>query len=145
MDGFHCRGMIILSVYYTMFSFRSLKHDSHEIPVQLVRRHLLQQILETTFEEHLEAEVVLDDQGGLQTTVCYLNTHIRISAAEKLVSLVIQSVVSSSISVMEKVLYKVTRSFTDIHDIQTSLIRINTTTEVMATTFYSSLFFLFLC
>lgn len=75
MDGFHCKGMIKRSVYYIVSSSCSLNHHSHQIPVQLVCRHLLQQRLETTFEENLEAEVVLDDQGGLQTTVYYLNAH----------------------------------------------------------------------
>lgn len=74
MDGFHCKGMIKLSVYYTVSSSCSVKHHSHEVPVQLVRCHLLQQRLETAFEENFEAEVVLDDQGGVQTTVYYLNT-----------------------------------------------------------------------
>lgn len=69
------KGMIKLSVYYIVSSSCSLKHHSHEIPVQLVCRHLLHQRLETTLEENFEAEVVLDDQGGLQTTVYYLNTH----------------------------------------------------------------------
>lgn len=57
-----------------MFFFGSLKRHSHEIPVQLVCRHLLQQRLQTAFEEHLEAEVVLNDQGGLQTTIYDLHT-----------------------------------------------------------------------
>ena len=74
MGGFHCRGTIILSVYYIMLSFCSLKRHSHEIPVQLVRRHLLEQRLQTSLEEHLEAEVVLDEQGRLQTAIYNLRT-----------------------------------------------------------------------
>lgn len=51
------------------------RRHSHEIPVQLVRRHLLQQRLQAALEEDLEAEVVLDDQGGLQAAIYDLNTH----------------------------------------------------------------------
>lgn len=61
------KGLITASVYRMVVS-----HHSHEIPVQLVLRHLLQQRLETSLEEHLEAQVILDDQGGLQTTIGYL-------------------------------------------------------------------------
>lgn len=50
---------------------------SHEIPVQLVRRHLLQQRLQAALEEDLEAEVVLDDQGGRQAAIYDLNTRTR--------------------------------------------------------------------
>lgn len=52
-----------------------MKQHSHEIPVQLVCHHLLQQRLETTFEEHLKAQVVLDDQGNVQTAIHYLHKH----------------------------------------------------------------------
>lgn len=31
--------------------------------------HLLQQRLQTAFEEHLKAEVILDDQGALQAAI----------------------------------------------------------------------------
>lgn len=36
--------------------------------------HLLQQRLQTAFEEHLKAEVVLNDKGGLQTAI--YNLHV---------------------------------------------------------------------
>lgn len=68
MDEFHCKRTKI-SVYNIISFFSSLERHSHEIPVQLVCRHLLQQRLQSASEEHLEAEVVLNDQGGLQTTI----------------------------------------------------------------------------
>lgn len=70
--------MIIFLSLFTMLCFpsASLNDHSHQIPVQFLRRHLLEQRLETTFEEDLEAKVVLDDQRGLQSAVCYLNTHM---------------------------------------------------------------------
>lgn len=52
----------------------SLHPYSHKIPVQLVRGHLLQQRLQTACEEHLKAEVILNDQGGLQTAI--YNLHV---------------------------------------------------------------------
>lgn len=51
-----------------------MRRYSHEIPVQLVCGHLLQQRLQTAFEEHLKAEVVLNDKGGLQTAI--YNLHV---------------------------------------------------------------------
>lgn len=42
---------------------------SHQVPVQLACGHLLQQRLQAALEEHLEAEVVLNDQGGLQAPI----------------------------------------------------------------------------
>lgn len=72
MDEFHCKRTKI-SVYNIISFFGSLERHSHEIPVQLVCRHLLQQRLQSASEEHLEAEVVLNDQGGLQTTIDDLN------------------------------------------------------------------------
>lgn len=46
---------------------------SHKIPVQFVCGHFLQQCLEPAFEEHLEAEVVLQHQGRLEAALHDLN------------------------------------------------------------------------
>ena len=56
---------------------RRALHHSHEIPVQLIGHQLLQQRLEASLEEHLEAEVVLDDQGGVQTSIYDLHTNTK--------------------------------------------------------------------
>lgn len=55
-----------------------LKRYSHKIPVQLVRGHFLQQRLQAAFEEHLKAEVIFNDQRGLQTAIYDLHM-VRIS------------------------------------------------------------------
>lgn len=65
-------GNLIISCFLIP-AFASMRRYSHKIPVQLLRGHLLQQRLQTAFEEHLKAEVVLNDKGGLQTAICNLD------------------------------------------------------------------------